>query len=127
MQTIGSSLETLASFAGVVGCALVESDTGMVWHYAGKLTDMELVGEAAVEFWRTQRRIATQLSTLGDLQFATFKYAQGTIGLVPCDDKRGLILVCLANSQGVVWSEWISQLPMLRQAVKAYVAQPTAM
>jgi predicted regulator of Ras-like GTPase activity (Roadblock/LC7/MglB family) len=121
MQSITSVLESLANFVGICGCALVESETGMVWHHIGKLTDMERVGEAAIEFWRTQRRVAIQLEAMGELKFVNFKYANKTIVLVPCDEDRGLILVCLAESQGVNWSDWIKHLPALRLSVKNYV------
>ena len=121
MKSIETNLITLANFTGISGCALVEADTGMVWHHAGELNDMERVGEAAVEFWRTQRRISKQLEVVGELKFANFKYANKTIALVPCDESRGLILVCLANSQGVNWRDWMQHLPPFRQAVQAYI------
>lgn len=123
MQSITSALEQLANFDGVSGCALVEAETGMVWHHVGKLTDMELVGEAAIEFWRTQRRVAIQLEAMGELKFANFKYANKTIALVPCDEKRGLILVCLAGGRGVNWRDWIMHLPKLKLAVQNYISR----
>jgi predicted regulator of Ras-like GTPase activity (Roadblock/LC7/MglB family) len=125
MQTIAKILDKLASFNGVQGCALVEADTGMVWHYAGHLSDMESVGEAAVEFWRTQNRVAGRLGMMGALKFASYNYAQRVITLIPCDDERGLILVCVAVSPGMVWSDWIRELPSLRGAVKAFIARET--
>lgn len=123
MKSIEKSLVTLASFGGISGCALVEADTGMVWHHAGELVDMERVGEAAVEFWRTQRRVAIQLEALGELKFVIFKYANKTIALVPCDEQRDLILVCMAHSQGVSWNEWLKHLPPLRLAISEYVGR----
>lgn len=123
MKTIAASLESLSSFAGITGCALVEAETGMVWHHTSKLIDMERVGEAAVEFWRTQRRIASQLQAVGDLKFANFKYTNKVIALVPCDEARGLILVCMADSQGIAWNDWIQQLPPLRLAIQNYIKQ----
>jgi hypothetical protein len=126
MKHIAVALDQLASHAGILGCALVESDTGMVWHHAGTLSDMELVAEAAVEFWRTQRRVAIPLEAMGELKFASFKYAHQTIALVPCDEARGLILICAAQSQGVDWSDWIRHLPHLRQTVQTYVQKNKA-
>jgi predicted regulator of Ras-like GTPase activity (Roadblock/LC7/MglB family) len=120
MQTIITSLEKLAHFPGILGCALVEADTGMVWHHAGQQNEMERVGEAAVEFWRTQGRVAEQLGMLGELKFASYNYGQRTIGLIPCDLQQGLILVCLAQNPGVVWGQWMQELPAFRQLVKAF-------
>lgn len=123
MQTITNILQKLASFNGIQGCALVEADTGMVWHFAGQLTEMESVGEAAVEFWRTQNRVATRLDMMGALKFASYNYAHRVISLIPCDEERGLILVCVAVSPGMVWSDWIRELPSLRSAIDAYKAK----
>jgi predicted regulator of Ras-like GTPase activity (Roadblock/LC7/MglB family) len=123
MQTIVSILQKLASFDGVQGCALVEADTGMVWHHAGQLAEMESVGEAAVEFWRTQNRVASRLNMMGALKFASYNYTNRVISLIPCDEERGLILVCVAVSPGMVWSDWIRELPSLRSAVNIYKAK----
>jgi hypothetical protein len=120
MQTIADILHGLAAFKGMQGCALVEADTGMVWHYAGKMNDMERVGEAAVEFWRTQNKVATQLGMMGALKFASYNYPQRVINLIPCDEERGLILVCVAASPGTAWGEWIKEVAQLRQALKIY-------
>lgn len=119
MQTVAKILEKLASFDGVQGCALVEADTGMVWHHAGQQLDMESVGEAAVEFWRTQNRVSGRLSMMGVPKFASFNYAKCVISLIPCDEELGLILVCVAVSPGMVWSDWLRELPTLRSAVRA--------
>ena len=42
---IAGMVQHLATFPGVVGCALVETATGMVWHYSGALAQIEQIGE----------------------------------------------------------------------------------
>jgi predicted regulator of Ras-like GTPase activity (Roadblock/LC7/MglB family) len=120
MQTIIEILQKLAMFDGVQGCALVEADTGMVWHHAGPMTEMERVGEAAVEFWRTQNKVSAQLGMMGALKFASYNYGQRMIGLIPCDPELSLILVCVAISPGMAWNTWMKEVPALRHAVKQY-------
>ncbi len=120
MRNIIAILEKLSSFPNVLGCALVEADTGMVWHHAGQLADMESIGEAAIEFWRTQNKVASQLGILGELKFASYNYAQSILGLIPCDPNRKLVLVCLAQRPGMVWPEWMREIPALREAVRSY-------
>jgi predicted regulator of Ras-like GTPase activity (Roadblock/LC7/MglB family) len=127
MQTITQILQKLAAFDGVQGCALVEADTGMVWHYAGPMADMEHVGEAAVEFWRTQNRVAAQLGMMGPLKFASYNYGQRMIGLIPCDPDLSLVLVCVAISPGMAWNTWMKELPALRNAVKQFNAKQTTL
>jgi hypothetical protein len=124
MKTIAATLEKLALFKGVYGCALVEADTGMVWYHAGQLADMEQVGEAAVEFWRAQNRVSAQLGMLGELKFASYNYGKRVIGLIPCDIESGVVLVCLVESPGMAWGEWMKEIPALRQSVKALNQKP---
>lgn len=120
MQTVISALENTCHIAGMDGCALVEAQTGMVWHHTGSFPNMEQVGEAAVEYWRTQRRVALALQELGDLRYATFKYAVRTVAIIPCDEDLGLVLVCVAGQNGVDWRQWTRSLPALRLAIYDY-------
>lgn len=63
-------IDRLAAFPGVQGCALVDADTGLVWYCAGKLPDIERLGEASVEFWRVQQRQSSYFEERGPLESA---------------------------------------------------------
>lgn len=107
----------LAAFPAVQGCALVEADSGMVWYHAGSLPDIESTGEAGVEFWRVQSRLSGNFNALGGLQSAAYSYARHVVALFPCSDKPALVLVCIAQKDGMDWSGWGKQVPGLKRAL----------
>lgn len=102
---INHLLAVLASYPGIKGCALVDSDTGMVWYHAGDLPDIEKTGEAAIEFWRVQMRLSPYFLALGALQSAAYSFLNSTIALFPCLPNP-LILVCVASKQAIDWAKW---------------------
>lgn len=116
-NSVAALVHELAAFAGVEGCSLVEADTGMVWHCAGNLPDIESVSEAAIEFWRIQGRLSAQLSTLGSLKSAAYSFSERVIALFPCSEEPALVLVCVAAKRGMDWNAWSVKVLALRRAL----------
>ena len=112
---INAQLQTLASFPGIDGCALVETATGMAWHFAGASLEIEQIGEAAIEFWRIKDRLAMQLTTLGNLQSAAYSFSNRVVALFPCGEDPGLVLVCVAAKGDMAWAAWGVQVEELRR------------
>ena len=119
---IHAHLQILAGYPGIDGCALVETATGMAWHFAGASPEIERIGEAAIEFWRIKDRLATQLTTLGGLQSAAYSFSNRVVALFPCSDDPGLVLVCIAAKGDMAWGPWGLQVEALRKLL----AKPTA-
>ncbi len=113
---INRLLGVLASYPGIKGCALVDSDTGMVWYHAGNLPDLEKTGEAAIEFWRVQARLSPHFSALGALQSAAYSFLNSTIALFPCLPNP-LVLVCIASKQAIDWAQWGESALTLKQVL----------
>lgn len=109
----------LAEFDGVDGCALVEVDTGMAWHYAGSLPDIESISEAAAEFWRVQTRVSHRLLILGDLHSVAYSFSKRTVALFPCSKEPALVLVCVAAKLDVNWKAWSAKVLELRQLLRS--------
>lgn len=123
-QPVGALVEQLARFPGVNGCALVDADTGMVWFHAGQQA-MDQVGEAAIEFWRIEMRLARHFSAMGRLQSAAYSFANNVIALFPCAQKPPLVLVCVAAKQGMAWPDWGRRVAELQQVLASgSAAQP---
>lgn len=114
---INAHLQKLASYPGIDGCALVEVATGMAWHFAGTSPEIERIGEAAIEFWRIKDRLATQLTTLGNLQSAAYSFSNRVVALFPCCDDPGLVLVCVAAKGEMAWGPWGVHVEELRRAL----------
>lgn len=111
-------VDRLAAFAGVHGCALVDADTGMVWYRAGKLPDLERLGEASVEFWRVQQRQSSYFEAFGPLESAAHSFTHQVIALFPCSQTPPLIAVCVADKAGMAWGAWGVQLAELKKVLK---------
>lgn len=119
MPKIAAIVEELAAFKDVAGCALVETSTGMVWHFAGQLPDLERIAEAAVEFWRIQQRLSSQLVALGALRSVACSFSNRVVALFPCCEEPSLVLVCIAAKGHIAWDEWSVKVAHLRQALAA--------
>ena len=111
----------LADFPGVHGCALVEAETGMAWHHAGRLPDMESIGEAAIEFWRLQGRLSSQLAMLGSMKSAAYSFSSGVLALFPCGHEPVLVLICVADKETMDWPIWSARVIDLRRALRAHL------
>ena len=117
-------LQALADFPGIDGCALVESATGMAWHVAGNYPELERIGEAAIEFWRVQNRLAAHLMTLGTLKSAAYSFSNRVVALFPCSDQAGLVLVCVAAKGDVGWQAWSVKVEALRRVLAQSLVTP---
>lgn len=117
MPLVKTLLQELADFPGVQGCALVDADTGMTWHQAGNLADMEQIGEAAIEFWRVQRRLPACVNTFGRLKSSAHSFGVNVLTLFPCKAEPELVLVCVAVKQAMNWPKWGERLIQLKQAL----------
>ena len=113
---IGGHMRSLASYPGIRGCALVESDTGMVWYHAGELPGLESIAEAAIEFWRVHARHTARFAQFGPLQSAAFSFAEQVVALFPCT-ASGLVLVCVADKGSIGWTAWGDRVQELKRAL----------
>jgi hypothetical protein len=102
---IEQELTALAARPGVLGCALVQQDSGLVVHSAGPEQALG-VWEAAVEFWRLHLRMREHLSGQGPLRAITLHHPDRLVVLLPCDVDAELLLVCVGARQGVDWNHW---------------------
>ena len=117
MPKIAAIVEELAAFEDIDGCALVETSTGMVWHFAGQLPEMERIAEAAVEFWRIQQRLSSHLVALGELRSVACSFSNRVVALFPCCEEPSLVLVCVAAKGRIAWDEWSVLVADLRKAL----------
>jgi hypothetical protein len=113
-RELGTLLDAMAALDGMVACALVERDTGMVWHCAGH-ADGVLLAEAASDYWRLCGRQDTAFAPLGPLRAQVAIHADARLTLVGCGE--GLLLVAISREPDRVdWQRW-------KQAVGALQAQ----
>lgn len=114
----------LATFPGMEGCALVETDTGMVWYHAGAMDGMDRLGEAAIEFWRIQDRLSVHFEPMGPLRSAAYSFTNRVVALFPCSETPLLVLVCIAHKEGVRWNELAPRVGALQRTLRQARAGP---
>jgi hypothetical protein len=106
-------LAAIGSLDGLMGCAVVDSETGMAWQSFGG-EDMQIVCEAASDFWRLQMRQPRQFSSqMGELSAQVLIHGRGRITSVKCG--RSLLLVCVSREPDQVdWKQWKVLVARLR-------------
>lgn len=110
-------LGAIASLQGVIGCAVVDVETGMAWKFVGG-DDVQIVCEAATDFWRLHMRQSAHFEPLlGGLAAQVLMHARGRITLVRC--AHPLLLVTLSKEPDHVdWAQWKARAGKLSTLVK---------
>lgn len=110
-------VERMAQTPQFSGCALVEVDTGMVWHSAGRLQGLDQLGEAVSDYWRLNRRLAGAFIELGDLRISVFLHTKGRVTSMPCGS--GMIIVALSEHQAPIdWGLWRTHTRLIESLVQ---------
>jgi hypothetical protein len=112
-------INQIAAIAGVHGCALVEIASGMVWHTAGQLPELERLGETAAEYWRLHDRLARNLATLGTPIVGMFAFTRGTLALEPCSKELGVLLIAVIDQGRMDWPAWTQRCAALKTHLAA--------
>lgn len=109
-------LNTMADLPGVEGCALVEIETGMVWHTAGQMQGIQHLAEAASDYWRLYTRLDHHFTEIGEMKTSIFIHAKGKITLLPCG--KGMLLVAMTSQRSKVdWHQWQNKAKELAKLV----------
>jgi hypothetical protein len=119
-------INNIAAIAGVRGCALVETASGMVWHTAGQLPDLERLGETASEYWRLHDRLARNLQALGAPVVGLFAFTHGMLALEPCSNALGVLLVAVVDQGTMDWAQWQQRCIELKAHLAAQVGTAAA-
>ncbi|MBW8831346.1 MAG: hypothetical protein JF606_18370 [Burkholderiales bacterium] len=100
---LSSELDIIAAQPSIIGCALVDASTGLVWHARGGVPKAELIWEAAVDYWRLHDRQKLHFAGLGALGAAVMYHTLGVLAVFPCCSDPDVLLVSHGQHQGVDW------------------------
>lgn len=117
MPKVAAIMQEIAAHPGIEGCVLVDASTGMVWHHSGTYPGIERIGEAAIEFWRVEKRLSAQLQTLGQLRSVAYSFSNRVVALFPCSKSLDLVLVCVAAKGPIAWAAWGEKVALLQRAL----------
>lgn len=115
-QRLREALDTMAAREGILGIALVDTVTGMVWQATGKLQSIEDVASAATDYWRLYQRTKHSFEALGVLRVATLMHGKGQITVRECG--ADILLITISTRMGAVdWEQWKADHPILVEMV----------
>lgn len=112
-QHLQQSLDELAHFPGLRGCALVEADTGLVWSARGALADRQSLWEAAIDYWRLHTRNQRHFEALGELGAAVLYHQDAVLATFKVASEPALLFVAVGGHRQV---DWLTLQKQARQA-----------
>jgi hypothetical protein len=116
-KALQDALHAICGLDGVIGCAVVDIETGMAWKTQGP-EEVQQLCESASDFWRLHLRSAGHYALVGGLSAQVLIHTQGRITMVRCPGS--LLLVCItAEPDRVNWSRWKSLLGDLHRLAAA--------
>jgi hypothetical protein len=113
-----AEVDRMATQTGIVGCALVDADTGLVWHAAGSMKQSDSVWEAAVDYWRLHDRQKLHFEKLGALRAAVMYHNGGVLAIFPCCEDPEVLLVAMGLHKSVDWHQWQQRVRELGDLVR---------
>lgn len=105
-QILQKELGALAGLSGVKSCALVDSQSGLVWYAVGTQPGEQPLWEAAIDYWRLYGRSNTHFAELGPLGAAVLYHKHSVLAIIPCSAQSELLVVCIAAHEGMDWRDW---------------------
>ena len=101
-----ATMQTLAERFEISGCALVEPESGWVWHACRQAAQSADVWESAVDYWRLHDRHRDHYARIGDLAAVVLYHRLGALAILPCSDEPRLHMICLAEHGRMDWKAW---------------------
>lgn len=116
LENIQKELQHITKTPGVVSCALVVIDTGMVLLNTSQDESFEIIAEGARDYWTVQDRNGGIFKAIGDINVIFVFHQQNIISIQMCDDKT--LLITLAETKGVDWNKWQRVIAPLKNKIK---------
>jgi len=109
----------MSGHPGILGCALVDANTGLVWHSCSGAPNAERVWEAAIDYWRLHDRQKVHFAGLGTLGAAVMYHTGGVLAVFPCCSDPDVLLVCHGQHRNVDWIAWQRMVRELGRMIRA--------
>lgn len=111
--------QMLGRYPAVMGCALVDAGSGLVW-YRWPVNLFDGLWEASVDHWRLHQRLGRYFEAAGELGAIVSYHHDASLALVPCLRAPDILLVCLARrGQAIDWVGWQRDAQALGQQIKS--------
>jgi predicted regulator of Ras-like GTPase activity (Roadblock/LC7/MglB family) len=114
-QPIELELNKVAKSPGIIACALVAIDTGMICLATSCENQFEVMAEGARDYWVLHHRNGKIFNAIGAVKNIYVQHAKGTICIQACGEK--MLLITLADASKLYWNDWPSITISLRNAI----------
>lgn len=124
-QDIEQELNSLAKTPGVIACALVAIDTGMIYLSSSnnfqstnpfKKEEFEIIAEGARDYWVLHQKNGNVFASLGPLANIVVRHKQGLLSIRACG--HTMLLIAIAKIKEVDWKQWPAQVNQLCNRVE---------
>lgn len=118
-QDIDSELTRIAtSTPGVIACALVAMDTGMIYLSSSRQTQFEMIAECARDYWALHVKNQDIFIHMGNIHNIFIQHEHNLLSIQPCGTK--MILVTQAKLKEVDWGAWPKVISPLKGLIKKF-------
>lgn len=104
-QALEEELNLLAKTPGVVACVLVSSDTGMVFLSSSANPEIEIIAEAARDYWVLHQKNGKVFDTLGAVKNVFVQHVRAHLS-IQMFGNSSMLLVTISRLRSVDWSSW---------------------
>lgn len=117
-QEIEKELVQAATTPGIIACALVAIDTGMIYLSTSHETKFEIMAECARDYWRLHVKNNEIFMHMGMVNNIFIQHAHNLVSIQPCGSK--MILVTQAQLKQVDWNNWPKKISPLKTLIKRF-------
>lgn len=115
---IDKELAHISSTPGIIACALVAADTGMIYLSTSSTKEFEMMAECARDYWRLHIKNSNIFMHMGNVNNIFIQHERNLLSIQPCGIK--MILVTQAQLKEVDWSSWPATIKQLKNLIKRY-------
>ena len=104
-QHLETELKILAKAPGVIGCVLVNADNGMVVLSSPKSVRIEVIAEAARDYWVLHQKNGKVFEALGAVRNVFIQHERAHLS-VQMFGNVSTLLVTISKLRSVDWNSW---------------------
>lgn len=117
-QEIEKELVNAASTPGIVACAIVAIDTGMIYLSTSHEKKFEVMAECARDYWRLHIKNSDIFMHMGKINNIFIQHQHNMVSIQPCGNT--MILVTQAQLGQVDWNTWPKRIGPLKALIKGF-------
>ena len=115
-QLIEAELNSIATTPGIIACALVAVDTGMIYFSSSSQHLFEVMAEGARYYWALHHKYGQIFDAMGNLNNIFVQHERGILRVQLCGE--AMLLITLAKLGKTDWTQWQGVINNLQTLVK---------